>query len=209
MLWRFVSFVFSQLGAGVLSWHVAPEPYQMAAALVGVALGGLIWFLLDLSRGVKLLGWLRAGDMADGVMSHGLWGEVSDRTRRLVRSRERQTFDSQNRLNDFLAALQASPNGVVLLDSLGRIEWFNQTAADHFGFDARRDLLQHFGNLVRDPGFAAYLAARNFLHGVTMPGRESSSSRPVALSVNLHPYGDGRMLLLSRLRRRSRGLTFS
>jgi two-component system phosphate regulon sensor histidine kinase PhoR len=101
-------------------------------------------------------------------------------------------------LQDFLAALQASPNGVVLLDSEGRIEWFNQTAATHFGFDARRDMLQHFGNLVRDPGFAEYFVVRDFQKDVLMPGRESTSAKPVNLSVHLHPYGEGRSLLLSR-----------
>ena len=64
-------------------------------------------------------------------------------------------MDSESRLKDFLAAFQASPNGVVLMDAQARIEWFNQTAADHFGFAAQRDLLQHLGNLVRDHGFAA------------------------------------------------------
>ena len=31
-----------------------------------------------------------------------------------------------------------------------------------------------------------------------MPGRQSTPSRPVELSVQLHPYGEGRLLLLSR-----------
>jgi two-component system phosphate regulon sensor histidine kinase PhoR len=31
-----------------------------------------------------------------------------------------------------------------------------------------------------------------------MPGRENSASKPVRLSVNIHPYGGGRSLLLSR-----------
>ena len=198
MLWRFFSFLLSQLGGGTLGWYFVPDVYRFAGVLSGVVLGGLIWFSVDLARGVKLLGWLRAGDVSDGVMSHGLWGEVCDRTRRLVRSRERQTLDSQNRLNDFLSALQASPNGVVLLDAQGRIEWFNQMATAHFGFDPQRDMLQHFGNLVRDPGFAAYYANTDFQQGVVMPGRDSTPSRPVNLSVHLHPYGEGRSLLLSR-----------
>jgi two-component system phosphate regulon sensor histidine kinase PhoR len=121
-----------------------------------------------------------------------------ERVRKLARVRERQALLSETRLQDFLAALQASPNGVVVLDAENRIEWFNQTAADHFGFDARRDLLQHFGNLVRDPGFATYFANRDFRHDVQMPGRDSTMSRPVNLSVHLHPYGDGRCLILSR-----------
>ena len=74
--------------------------------------------------------------------------------RKLVRLRDRAVQDSANRLQEFLAALQASPNGVLLLDHEGRIEWLNQTAAEHFGLDARRDMLQHLGNLVRDPAFA-------------------------------------------------------
>lgn len=160
--------------------------------------GGYLWFVLDSLRGIRLLRWLRDGAVADLGIGNGLWGEAYDRFRRMLKASSRLTVESESRLKDFLAALQASPNGVVLLDSDARIEWFNQTAADHFGFDVRRDLLQHFGNLVRDPGFAAYLNERDFLHGVTMPGRESSNAKPVTLSVNLHAYGEGRLLLLSR-----------
>ncbi len=165
---------------------------------MGVIVGGLGWFLADMSRGVRLLRWLRVGDASDVAMRTGLWGEVSDRVRRLIRTRERMTRDSQNQLQDFLAAFQASPNGVVLLDSQGQIEWFNQMASLHFGLDAQRDKLQHFGNLVRDPGFASYFAAQDYQRELLMPGRESSPARPVKLSVQLHPYGEGRLLLLSR-----------
>jgi two-component system phosphate regulon sensor histidine kinase PhoR len=59
-------------------------------------------------------------------------------------------------------------------------------------------LLQHFGNLVRDPGFAAYFAANDFQGDVVMPGRLNSFNKPVSLSVHIHPYGGGRSLLLSR-----------
>jgi two-component system phosphate regulon sensor histidine kinase PhoR len=59
-------------------------------------------------------------------------------------------------------------------------------------------VLQLIGNLVRDPAFAAYQAAGDFTHDVVMPGPGSSSSRPVRLSVHLHPYGEGRALMMSR-----------
>jgi two-component system phosphate regulon sensor histidine kinase PhoR len=101
-------------------------------------------------------------------------------------------------LQDFLSALQASPNGVVLLDSRGGIEWCNKMAASHFGLDLLRDIQQTIGNLVRDPGFVAYLASRNFEQELLMPGRDSSPNRPIRLSVQLYPYGGGRLLLLSR-----------
>ncbi|OYU44206.1 MAG: phosphate regulon sensor histidine kinase PhoR [Burkholderiales bacterium PBB4] len=132
------------------------------------------------------------------ILGNGLWGEVYDRVRRAVRAKDRLVDESKGRLSDFLAALQASPNGVVLMDVQGRIEWFNETACIHFGFDAKRDMLQHFGNLVRDPTFAAYYNARSFHDDVIMMGRHSTTTKPVRLSVHIHPYGEGRSLLLSR-----------
>ncbi len=202
MFWRVFSFLACQLAGGFAGW-VAASPTQATTSelegiVVGVALGGLVWVLLDLSRGGRLLHWLRAGNFSDVEMSTGLWGEVSDRVRRLVRVREQTTREIENRLQDFLAAFQASPNGVVLLDSQGRIEWFNQMAATHFGLDVTRDLLQQIGNLVRDPGFASYFASHDYLTELVMPGRDSMPARPVRLSVQLHRYGEGRLLLLSR-----------
>jgi two-component system phosphate regulon sensor histidine kinase PhoR len=97
-----------------------------------------------------------------------------------------------------LAAIQASPNGVVLLDPDGRIEWCNQTAAQHLGLDVTRDLRQYVANLIRDSAFGAYAAAGDFNADVLVAGRASTPSRPVRLSLQLHPYGQGRRLLLSR-----------
>jgi two-component system phosphate regulon sensor histidine kinase PhoR len=198
MFLRLFSFFLIQCLGGIGGAVLAPDALQIRGALAGMLGAGLLWVLVDFLRGLRALQWLRRGDVSDVPLKHGLWGEVVDRARRLVRAREQQIRESDARLQDFLAALQASPNGVVLLDAQGRIEWFNQTAAEHFGLESQRDLLQHFGNLVRDPGYAAYAAAGDFLHDVTMPGRGNTPSHPVRLSVHLHPYGDGRRLLLSR-----------
>lgn len=201
MFWRFLYFLLSQLAGGVLGWFVVSRfelQSALAGALGGVLLAGLAFFLVDLIRGARLLQWLRVGDTASAPLTGGLWGEVADRACRQMRSREQKIEASDARLQDFLAALQASPNGVVLLDAQARIEWFNQMAGSHFGIEAHRDLLQHFGNLVRDPGFAAYYGGRDYQRDVVMPGRESTPSRPVKLAVHLHPYAEGRLLLLSR-----------
>jgi two-component system, OmpR family, phosphate regulon sensor histidine kinase PhoR len=201
MFWRIVLFLLCQAAPALAVWFFYTGADRKAlgllAALAALA-GCYVWLALDGLRGWRLLKWLRSGDTTQIPLGSGYWGEVFDRVRKLVKSRERVLADSDARLQEFLAALQASPNGVVLLDREGRIEWFNQMAADHFGLDASRDLLQHLGNLVRDPGFAAYFAARNYQSDVVMPGRNSSSSKPIRLSVHMHPYGAGRSLLLSR-----------
>ena len=198
MLWRAIRFFGFLAIGGVLGVAAEIELHVTYGPMVGVVLGALMWFLLDTFRAGLLLKALRANDLNANQQPGGLWGEASDRMRRLLRDRDRLLLESQHRLHDFLSALQASPNGVMLLDSEAHIEWCNQTASVHFGIDVDRDMAQSIGNLVRDPGFARYLANRDFQNSTTMPGRESSVSRPVLLSVQLHPYGEGRMLLLSR-----------
>jgi two-component system phosphate regulon sensor histidine kinase PhoR len=202
MYWRFFSFVGCQLLGALAAWYPTSFTHtltsELAGSLAGVVAGGVVWFLIDMSRGAVLLRWLRLGDASDVALHTGLWGEVSDRVRRLLRQREKTALESQHRLQDFLAAFQASPNGVMLLDAQGQIEWFNEMAATHFGLQRERDLLQHLGNLVRDPDFAVYFASRDYHSDLIMPGRDNTPARPVKLSVHLHPYGLGRLLLLSR-----------
>lgn len=194
MLYRLVTFVFGLLVTGFAGWLFD----GMVGAMVGAALGAIFWFLMDLRRGNRLIRWLRDPDARAAPTMFGLWGEAADRCRRLLRAREQQVLESESRLQAFLAAIQASPNGVVILDGQGLIEWCNQTAAAHLGLDPQRDLRQQIGNLVRDPVFAAYYAGNDYGHEVTMAGRDSRPQRPVELSVQLHPYGEGRLLLLTR-----------
>ncbi|MDI1246771.1 MAG: phosphate regulon sensor histidine kinase PhoR [Rhodoferax sp.] len=198
MLGRFFLFWACLASAALLGvWLDRYWPASHAVAL-GLAMVASFWVLFDSVRAKKFLNWLRLGGGAEGGSTTGVWGDITTRVRRMLRERERETLECQARLQDFLSALQVSPNGVMLLDGEARIEWCNQTSAAHFGLDLQRDLMQTIGNLVRDPGFAAYLAKGDFGTSLTMPGRENSPSRPVTLSVQLHPYGDGRKLLLSR-----------
>ena len=197
MIWRGFHFFLFQLAGAFLGW-LLPLGNSFHGLLLGLVLAGALWVLLDLRRGMVLLAWLKEGDTASRVRIGGLWGEVADRTWRLTKSRDKKVAESRDRLNEFLAAIQASPNGVVLLDAQDCIEWCNETAVDHFGFDPQRDVLQHIGNLLRDPGFVAYLNGENYASDLVIPGPRSTASRPVQLAVHLHRYGEGRKLLLSR-----------
>lgn len=198
MFWRFFSFIFCQLAAAGLVYRLLQDDHAWRGALLGGFMGGLIWLVIDLYRAAQFKNWLKSDDAALDFPPNSWWGQQVVRLRRSLRSRERLAHDSEHRLQEFLAALQASPNGVVLLDSRGCIEWFNQTAANHFGLDEQRDLQQHFVFLVRDPGFSAYYANADEHGEVTLPGRDSTPARPVSLSVQLHSYGQSRRLLLSR-----------
>jgi two-component system phosphate regulon sensor histidine kinase PhoR len=198
MLWRSLTFLACLLAGGLAGLVVELEWQVYRGSLLGVLSGVLLWFFVDMSRAGRFMRYLRESGLGDYSQMGGVWGEAAVRVNRLLRDRDREQAELQHRLQDFLSALQASPSGVVLLDRDAHIEWCNQTACQHFGLNAQRDLSQTIGNLVRDPGFVRYLSSRDYQSSVVMPGRESSVSRPVVLSVQLNPYGEGRMLLLSR-----------
>jgi len=198
MFWRSLRFLSWLLAGGLAGSFVHTGGTHAEGSAFGVAVGALLWFLVDISRANKFIASLRANDLRPDDRTPGLWGDLQDRTLKLLRQREQQLTDAQGRLQDFLSALQVSPHGVILLGTDARIEWCNYTAATHFGLDLERDLAQCVGNLVRDPMFTQYLSSRDYAHDLVMVAPGASPSRPMMLSVHLHPYGEGRMLLLSR-----------
>lgn len=177
-------------------WGLAHDsaPWTLAGAL----LGAVVWGVFDGLRAYRVLHWLGSLDMDDMPKVSGVWSEVLERSRKLVRKFEKKIGNADARLEDFLAAIQASPNGVVLLDAQARIEWSNLTAADHLGFDAQRDVGNYVRNLVRHPGFTAYMAAGDFGHEIQIEAPHTRPTQSRQISIQIHPYGKKRKLLLSR-----------
>lgn len=197
MPFRIATFLVASIVFAAGAWGLGGARFIW----LGAWLGALSWLGLDAWRGGRLLRALRNDVAALPTRGAGVWGEVADRVRKLLRERDQQIRQAEERLQEFLAAIQASPNGVVLIDEQGRIEWSNQTAAEQFGIDAERDLQQHLVNLVRDPAFVAYLASWNYSRDVVIDGPALSSQRrshPLRLSVQVHPYAGNRRMLLTR-----------
>ena len=201
MISRLFSFLtYAALGAafgfvwGLVQWNVQ----SLTAVLVGTLLGAFCWAMWDAWRGYRMRSWLKHGDLAMSPSLSGWWGLALDRARRLLRERDRAIQASDQRLKDFLSAIQASPNGVVMLDANAQIEWCNDTASVQLGISPERDVMQRIGNLIRDPLFAAYMAAEHAAEPVVIAGREHRAERPVRISVQRHRYGEGKQLLLTR-----------
>jgi two-component system phosphate regulon sensor histidine kinase PhoR len=170
----------------------------LAQPLVGAALGALVGTLVsiavDTRHGLGLLDWLRGPQQALAPRDQGFWGELAYRIERALRQKEQSISQERERLAQFLAAIEASPNGVMLLDDNDQIEWCNTVAAQHFGLDPVRDKLQRVTNLVRSPLFVAFLQSGDFDEPVTVPGPLGRAT----LSLLVRPYGEGMKLLLSQ-----------
>lgn len=202
MFWRLVYFLIFQICGALVGSALADYALSGASpilgAMAGMLLASVTWMLTDSLRGEQVLRWLQRGNLHGAAVRFGFWGEVAARARRLVRMQEEQTESSEARLQAFLAAIQASPSGVMLIDRRNRIEWCNVTAADQFGLDAQRDLQQAVVNLIRAPAFIAYLTAENYSREVVIHAQTRPPARGRKISVQIHPYGEGSKLMLSR-----------
>jgi two-component system phosphate regulon sensor histidine kinase PhoR len=166
----------------------APLALAGAALAIGVVAG------LDGLRAHRLMNWLRGPQTDSAPRDTGLWGEVAYRFERTLRLRDKELQQERERLAQFLSAIEASPNGVLLLDASDQIEWCNSVAAEHFGLHPQRDRRQRVTNLVRAPAFVAYLQAGQYDNPVVFAGPGGRST----LSVLVQPYGEGMKLVLSQ-----------
>ncbi len=195
LLPRFVALVLATWAGMVLGAEAGDKLGQSALGMaVGAALALGVMATLDALRARRVLDWMRGTLQGSAPVESGVWSELAYRVERLVRARDRALSQEQLRLAQFLQAIEASPNGVLLLDADEQIDWCNAVAADHFGLDPVRDRGQRMTNLLRAPAFVAYLQQDQFDHAVVVPGPLGRQT----LSVLVRPYGDGLKLVLSQ-----------
>ena len=188
------------LGAVVGVW-LAPEALQIRGGL-GRHAGGLLWVLLDFARGLRLLHWLRqrrrVRTCRSGWACGARWptacaawcATASDETRR----ERAPPAGLPGRHPGF--AQRRGAAGCARAASNGATRRRPTTS----GSTPQRDLLQHIGNLVRDPGFAAYCRGRRLSQrSVTMPGRGTARRRARSrCRCTCTPMARAARLLLSR-----------
>ena len=193
LLPRLLVTLLGTLGGGLIGWWVQRADSVFIGAMFGFAVAAAFILVRDTLRGYRLIDWLRGSQEGEAPRTAGLWGELAYRVERSLRLRERQSHVERNRLSQFLAAIEVSPNGVMLLDAGDQIEWCNSVAADHFALDPQRDRRQPVTNLVRSPAFVAYMQARQFGEAVEVPDPRGGR----ALSVLVRTYDEGQKLVLS------------
>jgi two-component system phosphate regulon sensor histidine kinase PhoR len=198
-----------------VSWFFSRVMPALVALVVGAMFGGLVGLLVgvpgwlaaaggalgvaaselrDALHARRLMEWLRGPQSETAPRDTGFWGEMAYRVEREVRKGDRAVAVERDRLEQFLSAIDASPNGVLLLDATDRIEWINRVGAEHFGLDPQRDRLQRVTNLVRAPAFVAFLQEGRFEDAETFTAPHGRGT----LQVLVRPYGEGLKLVLSQ-----------
>ncbi len=109
-------------------------------AAIGLASLSVTLLLFDTLRMRALARWLVTDTARPAPVHTGPLAELGYRIDRALKAREAMTASQQDRMAQFLSAIEASPNGVLLLNGVDRIEWMNRVSAEHFGLDPHRDL---------------------------------------------------------------------
>ena len=183
------------LGAGLAWllgrwWPQLPWLPPLAGSLIGVA----ALFTVDSLRAHRLMQWLRGALAGSAPRDRGLWGELAYRVERAVRDRDRAIERERQELLQFLSAIEASPNGVLMLDAEDHIRWCNRVAADHFSLDPQRDREQRVTNLVRFPAFVSLLQSGDYSQPLVLPHVRGR----LTLAVVVRAYGEGMRLVLTQ-----------
>jgi two-component system phosphate regulon sensor histidine kinase PhoR len=166
--------------------------FWVSAALAGCAAAA---FALDRWRLHRLMRWVGRDPAAPAPPLHGPHAELAYRIEKALRVREARALRERQRREQFLQALEAYPNGLILLDADDQIQWLNRVAGEHFGLDLRRDLQQNVRNLVRVPAFVDLLS-RPESDGHAQIAVQNGHLK---LAISLRRYGDdgrGAMSLL-------------
>lgn len=181
------------IGGGVVApvWIVYGQGWSLVAVIAGLLLM-LGWHLFQLGRMIR---WLRGPFEAPLPEGFGVWEIAFAGLYRRVRIRTGQQKALSEALERFTRAVQALPDGIIILDRHRHIDWINATAESHFQISGATDLGQTLTNLIRQPDFVSYLDARHYDEPMIY---RSGRADEQTLQLQIIPYGENQTLLLSQ-----------
>lgn len=178
--------------ATLVVWAVAGPVWALAVLGAG-ALAIIAFHLWNIERVTE---WARGPLDALPPEGRGPWAEVCSAIFRRTRLRTAYQQDLKLTIDRFRKAAEAIPDGVIVLDAAGRIEWANPRAEEQLGIDLARDRGQPVVNLIRQPEFHRYLEAGDYGESVLVEWSRGGARR--ALALQAVPFEIDERLLLSR-----------
>lgn len=185
-----VRWLAASVCLALLVWPLAGPSW----ALVCLLCATLILLLQHLVQIDRLFDWARSAEEAPAPPGSGAWGHVFSALHRRNRIAAQDRQHLLHQLERQRDAMQAMPDGVIILHGANLIESVNVVAEQQFGIDHKRDVGLPLGNLVRQPEFVAMLESTATAASVLMPAPGLSGHM---LSIQSIAFGDERKLLLA------------
>lgn len=156
------------------------------------ALLACAWLLRNLQY---LSDWLYSGVDKEPPEAMGMWGQVLDVIYDMQRDATQNTAKLQAMIDYLHSSFASMSDAVVMLDSLGNIEWCNASAHDLLGLRKSDDTGRQLINLIRSPVFLRYFEGEHYQAPLEMPSPVNGN---LSLSISLSFFGQRNRLLFAR-----------
>ncbi len=188
-LWREIWILAGIAAVSLVLGLITGRPFLIAAAGFGL-------YIFSTLRHLKRLHhWLLNRQQAEIPEAEGLWGDVFNEIRKLMRQTEHREDQLNDMLIRFQSAAAAMPDAMVILSQEGDIEWANPSAERLFGIHFPRDAGTRLFNLLRDPDFVQYLQGGDYAELLEIRSPENSE---IHVSVQVTPFGSLQKLVIGR-----------
>lgn len=165
-------------------------------ALATLALGLMVLLVLQTRELVALNHWLNDPQDDNFPSADGASGEVFLTLARRLRADARQRESAESDLRFFKEAVEALPDGVVLLDPNHQTLWCNRQAENHLGLVRERDAGRVISQIFRQPGFNDFLQQRPSDNTFAFTANHGNSQAH-SFALKLVDYGAHNHLLIS------------
>ena len=180
-------WLLAGLCLSALAGYATDMLWQALAVFLGTAVLWQFWQLVRLAR------LLEREYPAPVSLPGGLWQAVFRHSSRL----QQRSLRHQQQLQALLSRIQDSTDalqeGVLMIDSHGNLEWWNQAAGRQLRLKRPADTGQPVTNLVRDPQFRSYLSKADFREPLTMTAPHAPQRQ---LQVSITAFGRHERLLV-------------
>ena len=156
------------------------------------ALLACAWLLRNLQH---LSDWLYSGADKEPPEAMGMWGQVLDVIYDMQRDATQNTAKLRAMIDYLHSSFASMSDAVVMLDSLGNIEWCNDSAHDLLGLRKADDTGRQLINLIRSPVFLRYFEGEHYQAPLEMMSPVNGN---LSLSISLSFFGQRNRLLFAR-----------
>ncbi|MEP3590374.1 MAG: phosphate regulon sensor protein PhoR, partial [Marinobacter sp.] len=176
-------------GTTLIGWYFGVPLYGL---LTGLTLY-LWWTLLQARRLYQWLGNPSASD--EPPQSIGMWGHIFDSLHKLHQGHLSKQDTLRSRINRVQDSTNSMREGVIMTNTKGEMEWWNDAAEYLLGFRRSTDRGQYIQNLIRSPAFKTYFEARNYAEPLEL----NSPAKPhIHLEFQINQFGDDDRLIVAK-----------
>jgi two-component system phosphate regulon sensor histidine kinase PhoR len=193
MSWQrtLILYLIGVIGAALIQLNWQHPIGWIALALVGG--GFLTWRRY---QAAKVAQWAKAPTDRPAPTHVGPWSDVVRELSRYTQAQKELLAESQETTAAIMAAAQALPVGVVALDRVMHINWFNRAAEQQLGLSPETDTHKNLLDLIRQPEFARY--ARQRLWPEPIIQKTVQHHQEKLLMMQLVTYARDQRLLITR-----------